>query len=178
MFFWFDKTLPGRKDAMWTHIITFQPRWLHVRSCQNASHPRVMANQLFTLITSVWEQAVVTWDAVRAVVWLDVLAAIQGLLAVVAVETVGHGSSLERHKHSRWQFKGGLHTQRGRIFSAIIYSVNTRWMINRASGNKWERKDEAKERDQNPWFWMLCNQRKPEAGGGNSQGSRRCAFSQ
>lgn len=86
-----------------------------------------MANQLFTLITSVWEKAVVTWDAVWAVVWLDVLAAIQGLLAVITVETVSHGSILEK-QNSNSQV-GNLrgkktHTEKTGIFTAM-FAVNT-----------------------------------------------------
>lgn len=87
-----------------------------------------MANQLFTLITSVWEKAVVTWDAVWAVVWLDVLAAIQGFLAVVTVKTVSHGSILEK-QNSKTQV-GNLrgenpHTEKTGIFTADIFAVNT-----------------------------------------------------
>lgn len=99
-----------------------------------------MANQLFTLITSVWEKAVVTWDAVWAVVWLDVLAAIQGLLAVVTVETVSHGSILEEQntqvgnlrekKHTR------THTQKTGISTADIFAENTQliWVMDDKQG--------------------------------------------
>lgn len=129
-----------------THLIMFQLHWLHVWSCQNASHPCVMADQLFTLITSVWEQTVVTWDAVWAVVRLDVLAAVQRLLAVVAVKTVSHGSILEKQKHSRWQCKGEWHTQRRLgfpqpIFIQQILDSCTWWMINYACGNRWRGKE-------------------------------------
>lgn len=57
-------------------------------------HPAVVADQLFALIAGVGEVRVVAGDAVRAVVHLDVLAPVQGLLAVVAVEALCHGASL------------------------------------------------------------------------------------
>lgn len=104
----------------------FQPSQLRVWSCQNASHPCVMANQLFTLVTSVWEEAVVTWDAVRAVVWLDVLAAIQGLLAVVTVETVRHGSILEKQTSNTQVCNLWVkhpHTQKAGMSTADIFVV-------------------------------------------------------
>lgn len=59
------------------------------------SHPCVVANQLLALFTGVGEKAVIAGDAVGAVFRLDVLAAIQGLLAVVTVEAIGHGCTLE-----------------------------------------------------------------------------------
>lgn len=49
-----------------------------------------MTNQLFALITGVGEQAVIARDAVRVVLRLDVLPAIQGLLAVVTVKALAH----------------------------------------------------------------------------------------
>ena len=53
-----------------------------------------MADQLFALITGVGKVGIIAGDAVRAVVHLDVLAPIQGLLAVVAVKALCHGASL------------------------------------------------------------------------------------
>lgn len=50
----------------------------------------IMADQLLALITCVREQAVVAGDAVGTVIWLDVLAAIQGFFAVVTVKTISH----------------------------------------------------------------------------------------
>lgn len=62
------------------------PRWW--------PHPGVVGDELLALVTGVGEEAVVAGDAVGVVVRLDVLAAVQRLLAVVAVEAVGHlGSS-------------------------------------------------------------------------------------
>lgn len=54
----------------------------------------VVADQLFALITGVGKVGVIAGDAVWAVVHLDVLAPIQGLLAVVAVKALCHGASL------------------------------------------------------------------------------------
>ncbi len=64
-------------------------------------HPCIMANQLFALIACVWEQAVITGDAVGTVIWLDVLAAIKGLLAVVTVKTVSHCNILQAWNKER-----------------------------------------------------------------------------
>lgn len=65
--------------------------WQRVWSCQKwMPYPCIMADQFFALVTRVGKEAVVAWDAVGTVVWLDVLAAVQGLLAVVTVKTVGH----------------------------------------------------------------------------------------
>lgn len=58
------------------------------------THPAVVADQLLALITCIGKVGIVAGDAVGAIVHLDVLAPIQGLLAVVAVETLGHGASL------------------------------------------------------------------------------------
>lgn len=58
------------------------------------THSAVVADELFALVAGVGEVGVVAGDAVRAVVHLDVLAPVQGLLAVVAVEALGHGAGL------------------------------------------------------------------------------------
>lgn len=56
--------------------------------------PAVVADQLLALITGIGEVSIIAGDAVWAIVHLDVLAPIQGLLAVVAVEALGHGAGL------------------------------------------------------------------------------------
>lgn len=53
-------------------------------------HPGVVSDELLALVAGVGEEAVVAGDAVGLLVRLDVLAAVQRLLAVVAVEAVGH----------------------------------------------------------------------------------------
>lgn len=58
------------------------------------THSAVMADQLFALITGVGKVGIIAGDAVWAVVHLDVLAPIQGLLAVVTVKALCHGASL------------------------------------------------------------------------------------
>ncbi len=50
-----------------------------------------MTDDFFTLLAGVGIQAVVAGDAVRAVLYLDVFASAQGLVAVLAVEPVTHG---------------------------------------------------------------------------------------
>lgn len=64
-----------------------------------------MAYQLLALVAGVGEKAVVAGDAVGAVVGLDVLATIQRLLAVVAVETVCHGCTLEHRDKGYGQLR-------------------------------------------------------------------------
>lgn len=54
--------------------------------------PSVVPNQLFALVTSVGEETVVAWDAVRAVVRLDVLPTIQGFFTVVTIKAIRHCS--------------------------------------------------------------------------------------
>lgn len=49
-----------------------------------------MSYYFFTLLAGVGIQAVVAGDAVRVVLHLDVFASIQGLVAVLAVESVTH----------------------------------------------------------------------------------------
>lgn len=49
-----------------------------------------MADDFFTFLAGVGVQAVVAGDAVRVVVHLDVFASAQGLVAVLAVESVTH----------------------------------------------------------------------------------------
>ena len=58
------------------------------------THPAVVADQLLALITGIGEVSIIAGEAVWAIVHLDVLAPIQGLLAVVAVEALGHGAGL------------------------------------------------------------------------------------
>lgn len=55
--------------------------------------PSVVADQLFALVARVGEETVVARDAVRAVVRLDVLPAIQRFLTVVTVKAVCHCST-------------------------------------------------------------------------------------
>lgn len=62
--------------------------------CRAPTHPAVVADQLLALVAGVGEVRVVAGDAVRAVVHLDVLAPVQGLLAVVTVEALCHGAGL------------------------------------------------------------------------------------
>lgn len=58
------------------------------------THPAVVADQLLALITCIGKVGIVAGDAVGAIVHLDVLAPIQGFLAVVTVEALGHGAGL------------------------------------------------------------------------------------
>lgn len=53
-----------------------------------------MTDDFFTFLAGLGVQAVIAGDAVRVVLHLDVLASIQGLVAVFAVEAVTHGVSL------------------------------------------------------------------------------------
>lgn len=55
------------------------------------SHLGVVANDLLTFLAGVGVQAVVAGDAVRFLLHLDVLASVQGLVTVSAVEAVAHG---------------------------------------------------------------------------------------
>lgn len=70
------------------------PRELPCPAVGSHTHSAVVADQLFAFVTGVGKVGIVAGDAVRAIVHLDVLAAIQGLLAVVAVKTLCHGASL------------------------------------------------------------------------------------
>lgn len=65
--------------------------------------PAVVANQLLALITGIGEVSIIAGDAVWAIVHLDVLAPIQGLLAVVAVEALGHGAGLRAAFTCCWE---------------------------------------------------------------------------
>lgn len=49
-----------------------------------------MADDFFTFLAGVGVQAVVAGDAVRVLLHLDVLASVQGLVAVLAVEPFTH----------------------------------------------------------------------------------------
>lgn len=62
--------------------------------CRASTHPAVVADQLLALVAGVGEMRIVAGDAVGAIVHLDVLAPIQGLLAVVTVEALCHGAGL------------------------------------------------------------------------------------
>lgn len=71
--------------------------WLRLRECGSpckagvgGAHPGVMSNQLLALVAGVGEPAVVAGDAVRLLLRLDILAPVEGLLTVVAVEPVTH----------------------------------------------------------------------------------------
>lgn len=72
------------------------------------SHLGVVANDLLTFLAGVGVQAVVAGDAVRFLLHLDVLASVQGLVTVSAVEAVAHGVFL----WTREQVRGETEKQR------------------------------------------------------------------
>lgn len=138
---------------------------------KRAPHPRVVADQLFALVARVGEEVVVARDAVGALVRLDVLAAVQGLLAVVAVETVRHGSDLQAgqgqtaREHSGQHSKNSAEAVEGRegsvsrrdsvtfpprhssgispqTFTASVYTVKRFWLVMKVSSGKAHRVSE------------------------------------
>lgn len=71
--------------------------------CTSRAYLGIMADDFFTFLAGIGVQAVVTGDAVRVVLHLDVFASAQGLVTVFAVEPVTHDVFLlaERiHRHS------------------------------------------------------------------------------